>query len=86
MFKSEALEHNNFEVYEVINGKIHTICVCKEYKMADLICQVLANCDPAGDEYIFAPIIEQGTMIPGGGWKISYQKGEDGFLDRKELS
>ncbi len=74
-----------FEVYEIIGGEVHTICVCKEYNMADLICQVFAEQDPKGDTYSFKPITEPDTFIPGGGWSISYHKDKSGHLIKNTL-
>ena len=85
MYKDEAVDFANYEVYEIVGGECHVICVCKEHKMADILTQILASNDKDGDTYYFTSINNPGDLVIGGGWYISYHKGEDGKLHRSSL-
>lgn len=70
----EVRDFARFEVYEIVDKKIHTICVCKESEMAEIICYQLAQNDPKGDKYYYTSIFKKGTLI-GGGWdECCYQR------------
>jgi len=87
MTKVEAQEFAAYEVYEATtDGNHHTICVCKEGSMADLICRTLATQDPHGDSYFYTNIVIPHTFVPGGGWYVCYSRDKDGNLVRHTLS
>ena len=37
MIKSQAKDFAEYLVYERVDGKIHELCICKEYKVAEII-------------------------------------------------
>lgn len=82
----EVKDFCQFQVYEIIDGEIHTICVCKEHSMAVLLCNLLAENDPSCDEYCYTPIVEENTFVPGGGWKVGFHKGKNGVVIKREIS
>lgn len=85
MYKHEAESFAEYEVYEYVDKKKHTICICKEYKMAMGLAQTLAERDPTGDSYYVTGITYPGAFIPGGGWYYRFYQ-EDGRVKMDSLS
>lgn len=81
----EVKDFCEYEVYEEIDGKTHTICLCKEREMADLICKLFAEKDPKGDTYYYTNIVEPNTFVAGGGWYIGYHRNKEGKLEKTQL-
>lgn len=74
-----GLKHNKtngleYKVYEMVNGKEHTIAYCKEYICAKAIAVALALADPKGDEYFVTSVAEPDTLTMGGGWYDGFAK------------
>lgn len=86
MKQTEVEDFCKYEVYEIIDNQIHTICLCSESKMADLICRTFATLDPNNDAYFYTNVVVPHTFVPGGGWYICYHKNAEGFLEKTELS
>lgn len=85
MKQKDVKDFCNYEVYEIVDGKVDTICLCKDIEMADLICRLFASKDPKNDDYYYTSIVEPNTFVPGGGWYISYHKNKEGKLVRNSL-
>ena len=87
MDKTNVEEFDSYEVYELIEGNYHCICVCKEYNMAALIAQLLAKEDPSCDAYYVSSVNYPGDFVPGGGWYDSWRKDkETSVLKKSSLS
>lgn len=86
MDSKELKKFCQYEVFEIVNRDKHTICFCKEYQMAELICTTLAKNDPKSDAYYYSRVPEPGTFVPGGGGYVKYQKNEDGKVERSRVS
>ena len=69
----EVKDFAEYEVYEIVEGKKHTICICKEEKMAQTICCMCALNDKSGDTYYYTNITQQDTWVVGGGWYKGYK-------------
>ena len=85
MHKDDVIDFADYEVYELVDNKYHAICVCKEHKMAELLTKMLAYNDPNNDAYYYTSITNPGELVIGGGWYISYKKGDDGQLHCSSL-
>ena len=91
MHKSDAADFCNYVVYGYVTKEdgtkeIQDLCACKDYKVAEYFTKMLAWNDKDNDPYYFTGINNPGDLVPGGGWYVSWQKGEDGKLHRSELS
>lgn len=87
MDKTNVEEFASYEVYELIDGKYHCLCVCKEYNIAALIAQLLAKADPSYDPYYVSSVNYPGDFVIGGGWYDSWKKDkETGKLKKSSLS
>lgn len=86
MEQKEVKDFCNYEVYEIVDDKKHTICLCKESEMAEVICRTLAYLDPKNDTYFYTNIVVPHTFVAGGGWFIGYHKNKEGKLERIVLS
>lgn len=73
----EVRDFAEYEVYEIVDNKKHTICVCKESEMAEVICYQLALNDSNRDKYYYTSIYEKDTLTIGGGWYKCYQRIND---------
>ncbi len=85
MYKDDARDFANYAIFEMIDEKPFYICVCKESNIAEGLTAMLAKNDKDGDEYYYTGITEPGALVWGGGWHVSYKKGEDGKLHRHSL-
>ena len=47
-----------YEVYEINEGKHHSICVCEDIEMARVIAYLLAKDDAVGDKYFMTEILD----------------------------
>ena len=74
MYKSEVEEYANYEVYEIVNDKVHIICVCHTFDDAEGIAKRLAYLDKSYDPYYITGIHNPGDMVIGGGYYDRYQK------------
>ena len=72
MKKSQAEEFADYEVYEIVDGKYHCLCLCKEYDVAKSIAKTFARLDPACDTYYVSSVNYPGDFVPGGGWYDSW--------------
>ena len=86
MWKHEVEEFADYEVYEIVEGKVHILCACKEYDVARTIACMLAMNDKQGDSYYVTSINHPGDLVPGGGWYDSWRKNSEGKLVRSSLS
>ena len=86
MWKHEAEEFCDYEVFEIVDGKVHILCACKEYKVAEVIAVTLAKADPSHDHYFVTGINHPGDFIVGGGWHDEYWIDENGKLRKSSLS
>ena len=87
MYKDEVEEFSKYEVYEIVDGKYHCLCLCKEYEVAKNIARTFARLDPACDAYYVSSVNHPGDFVPGGGWYDSwYWDKETGKLKQSSLS
>ena len=87
MNKYDVEEFACYEVYEVVEGKYHCLCVCKEYSVASGIAKMLASIDEEGDSYYVTSVNYPGDFVVGGGWYDSWCKDkETGKLKQSSLS
>ena len=93
MYKQDLEEYGDYVIFEHVKDEtdsnkytVHYICVCKEYKIAEMLCYMLAKEDKVNDPYYFTGITNPGDFIPGGGWYVSFQKDKDGKIRRSSLS
>ena len=77
MYKSEAIDFANYQVYEVLDDTPHILCVCKEYDVAATIAQTLALLDTSCDTYYLTSVNNPGDFVPGGGWYHSWTKDKE---------
>ena len=68
MEKTQVGEFADYEVYEIVDGKHHCLCLCKEYEIAKNIAMTLAILDPACDAYYLSSVNRRGDFVQGGGW------------------
>lgn len=80
----EEKKWGEYEVYEMINGEKHRLALCHDYKIADIITQLLAFKDPTGDSYYFTTVPAPTDFVPGGGWYEEYHM-ENGKLKTRSL-
>lgn len=85
MEQKEVKDFCNYEVYEIINNEPQTICLCKKWEMADLICKLFAQADPKGDTYFYTNVVVPNTFVIGGGWYIGYHRNKEGKLEKTQL-
>lgn len=86
MHKSDAVDFANYVVYEIVDKKVHYLCICKESKVAEVIAKTLAYLDVKGDTYYLTGINNPGDLIPGGGWYEAWHKDkESGKLKHTSL-
>jgi len=74
MYKYEVEEFAQYQVYEIVNDKVHTLCICNEFKAAKFIARTFASLDDTYGRYYVSGIHNPGDMIPGGGWHYCYHK------------
>lgn len=87
MYKYEVQDFADYEVYEIVDNKVHILCACKEYEVAKVIAQTLAYLDKNCDTYYVSSINNPGDFVPGGGWYDSWYKDkETGKLKQSSLS
>ena len=87
MEKNQVEEFADYEVYEIVDGKYHCLCLCKEYKIAALLAKLLAKEDPDYDEYYVTSVNYPHDFVPGGGWYDSWQRNkETNKLEKHSLS
>ena len=77
MFKSDVEKFANYQVYEIVDKKVHVICVCQTFNDAKNIAIVLAYLDKKYDPYYVTGIHNPDDMIPGGGYYDCYQKNKE---------
>ena len=85
MYKYEAEEFCDYEVFEIVNEKVHILCACKEYQVAEAIAITLAKADKVHDHYFITGINNPGDLVIGGGWHDEYWTDEDGKLHKSSL-
>lgn len=84
--KKEKVENwVNYEVYEIVGGERHTLALCTEFKVAEIIAIALAKIDPKGDAYRVTSVNGPNDFVPGGGWYNEYYM-ESGVLKQCGLS
>lgn len=88
MYKYEAEEFANYEVFELIGPekKYHCLCVCEEYEVAETIAVLFAKADTSHDHYFITGINNPGDFVIGGGWHNEYWTDEEGKLHKSSLS
>lgn len=74
------------EVYEILDGKPRHLAWCPSREVAMAIAYSLAECDPKGGAYYATYRSEPDEMVPGGGGHVSFQRDEDGRVERTELT
>ena len=77
MYKHEVEDYANYQVYEIIDKKVHTICVCKTFDDAKNVAVTFAYLDKSYDPYYVTGIHRIGDLIPGGGYYDCYQKDKE---------
>lgn len=85
MKQENVKDFAEYEVYELVDGKYHCLCLCKEWKVAEVIAKLLAKYDPQGDAYYITGVSVPNTLVPGGGWYECYQRDKDGKLKHTGL-
>lgn len=86
MEQKEVKDFCRYEVYEIIDNKEHTICLCNTRNMADTICKLFALNDSKGKTYFYTNVQVPNTFVVGGGWFVGYSKNKEGKLNKIELS
>ena len=87
MESSEVRDFADYCVYEIVDGAVHYLCVCKEYDIAKNIAKTFAKLDPKCDEYYVGPVTKPDTLIPDGGWYDCWHKDKlTGKLVKHSLS
>ena len=74
MLKSEASKFANYMVYEIVDEKIHILCLCEDSRVARAIAVSLAILDKQCDAYYVTSVNCPGDFVLGGGWYDRYQK------------
>lgn len=86
MEKSNVEEFADYEVYEVVDGKYHCLCVCKELSVANGLARLLAEVDSSCDPYYVSSVNYPTDFVPGGGWYNCWQKNkETGKVEKSTL-
>ena len=72
MFQSEVTDFAKYEVYEIVDDKVHYICLCNTFSDACNIAKMLAYMDKTGDSYFVSNVSIPNTLVPGGGWYYEF--------------
>ena len=84
MEKEQVREFANYEVYELVEGKYHRICLCETMEVACNIAKMFASMDPSGDSYYVTSINRPGDLVWGGGWYYEFYN-KDGKVHQSSL-
>ena len=67
-----------YEVYEIDEGKHHSICICENIEIARVIAYLLAKDDAKGDKYFVTEILEKkDTFSFSVDWHEEYYRKDD---------